>query len=228
MEFYNSPIWISLKVSFIATIITVILGILAAKWIISYRGKFKGVFDAILTLPLVLPPTVIGFFILVLIGKNGPIGQFLLRFDKNLIFSWQAEVITATVVAFPLMYKTTRGAFEQIDQNIINAARTLGVAEWRIFCRIMLPLSWPGMAAGGILAFTRALGEFGATLMVAGNIPGKTQTIPIAIYFAVANGQMEEALKLVLLIIGISMFVIVLTNMWSDYQLKFTSNSRRD
>ena len=228
MEFYNSPIWISLKVSFIATIITVILGILAAKCITSYRGKFKGVLDAILTLPLVLPPTVIGFFILVLIGKNGPVGQFLLKFDKNLIFSWQAEVITATVVAFPLMYKTTRGAFEQIDQNIINAARTLGIAEWRIFYRIMLPLSWPGMAAGGILAFTRALGEFGATLMVAGNIPGKTQTIPIAIYFAVANGHMDEALKLVLLIIGISMFVIVLTNIWSDYQLKFTSNSRRD
>lgn len=228
MEFYNSSIWISLKVSFIATIITVILGILAAKWIASYRGKFKGVFDAILTLPLVLPPTVIGFFILVLIGKNGPIGQFLLKFDKNLIFSWQAEVITATVVAFPLMYKTTRGSFEQIDQNILNAARTLGVAEWRIFYRIMLPLSWPGMAAGGILAFTRALGEFGATLMVAGNIPGKTQTIPIAIYFAVANGHMDQALKLVLLIIGISMFVIVLTNIWSDYQLKFTSNSRRD
>lgn len=228
MAFYSSPIWISLKTAFVATIITLFLGVLVGKWMAEYRGKMKGVWDAIFTLSMVLPPTVVGFFLLVLLGKNGPIGQLLLKFDKTLIFSWPAEVITATVVAFPLMYKTSRSSFEQIDQNVINAARTLGVSEWRIFYRIMLPLSWPGIAAGVVLAFARALGEFGATLMVAGSIPGKTTTIPTAIYFAVVNGEMDKALSLVLFIVAISMTVIVLTNIWSDDKLKFTSQSRRN
>ncbi|MEL7597982.1 MAG: molybdate ABC transporter permease subunit [Clostridiaceae bacterium] len=228
MDFYSSPIWISLKTAFVATIITLFLGVLVGKWMAEYRGKLKGVWDAIFTLSMVLPPTVVGFFLLVLLGKNGPIGQLLLKFDKTLIFSWPAEIITATVVAFPLMYKTSRSSFEQIDQNVINAARTLGVSEWRIFYRIMLPLSWPGIAAGVVLAFARALGEFGATLMVAGSIPGKTTTIPTAIYFAVVNGEMDKALSLVLFIVAISMTVIVLTNIWSDDKLKFTSQSRRN
>ena len=208
--------------------VTFFLGIAAACFVSGYKGKFKGLIDGVLTLPLVLPPTVVGFLLLLMFGKNGPLGKLLMAIGKTVIFSWPATVIAAAVVAFPLMYRTVRSAFEQIDQNIINAARTLGVSEWKIFWKITIPLSWPGVAAGTILAFARALGDFGATLMIGGNIPGKTLTIPAAIFFAAEGGEMRKALIWVMLIFVISLIVMTLMNYWTDYQSKMiTSNGRK-
>ena len=218
MEFDLSPLWISLKSSAIATFFTFFLGIAAARWMLSTRIKGKALIEGIFISPLVLPPTVVGFLLLLLFGRNGAIGQLLLKFDLTIIFTWQAAVITATVVSFPLMYKTALGAFEQIDANLLNAARTLGASEWEVFWRIMLPLAWPGIVAGTILAFARALGEFGATLMLAGNIPGQTQTIPMAIYFAVEAGDMRQAAIWVLIILSISLSVLTAVNFWTDLQ----------
>jgi len=152
------------------------------------------VVDGVFLLPLVLPPTVVGFFLLLLLGRNGPIGRLLLQFGATIVFSWPATVIAAAVVAFPLMYLTGRAALEQVDLQYLQAARTLGASEWRVFREVELPLAWPGVVAGTILSFARALGEFGATLMVAGNIPGRTATIPIAIYFAVEADDIGRAL----------------------------------
>jgi molybdate transport system permease protein len=222
-----SPMWISLKTAFTATVITFFIGIAAAQWMANYKGKLKGIIDTVFTLPLVLPPTVVGFFLLLIFGMNGPLGKILLKLGTNIIFSWSATVIAAVVVSFPLMYKTSRAALEQIDRNIVNAARTLGVSEWRVFWKITLPLAWPGIAAATVLSFARALGEFGATLMVAGNIPGKTQTIPVAIYFAAEGGEMNAALIWVILIVIISTTVILLMNYWTDHQRKFISGTRR-
>jgi molybdate transport system permease protein len=220
MNFDLSPAWISIKITFTATSIIFFLGLFTAWWMTNYRGKWQGLLDGIFTLPLVLPPTVAGFGILLLIGKNGPIGNFLNIFGLNIVFSWYAAVIAATVVAFPLMYKTSRGAFEQIDPNILNAARTLGASEWKVFWKITVPMAWPGIAAATALAFARSLGEFGATLMVAGSIPGKTQTIPIAIYFATQSGDMRIAVIWVSIIFAISLTVIVLMNYWNSHQSK--------
>jgi molybdate transport system permease protein len=220
MNFDLSPAWISIKITLCATIIIFFLGLSVAWFMANYRGRWQGLIDGVLTLPLVLPPTVAGFGILLLIGNNGPVGNFLDLFGVNIIFSWYAAVIAATVVAFPLMYKTSRGAFEQIDPNILNAARTLGASEWKLFWRVAVPLAWPGIAAATALAFARSLGEFGATLMVAGSIPGKTQTIPIAIYFATQSGDMRVALIWVLIIFTISLTVIVLMNYWNSFQDK--------
>ncbi|MEG4520650.1 MULTISPECIES: molybdate ABC transporter permease subunit [unclassified Microcoleus] len=218
MEFDISPLWISLKASAIATFITFFLGIAVARWMLSTRIRGKALIEGIFISPLVLPPTVVGFLLLLLFGRNGAIGQFLLQFDLTIIFTWQAAAITATVVSFPLMYKTALGAFEQIDANLLNAARTLGASEWQVFWRIMLPLAWPGILAGTILAFARALGEFGATLMLAGNIPGQTQTIPMAIYFAVEAGDMGQAAIWVLIILSISLTMLTAVNFWTDLQ----------
>lgn len=215
-----SPLVISLKTSFLATIITFVIGIMASYLMANYKGRYKGFIDGIFTLPLVLPPTVVGFFLLLLFGKNGVIGKYLLEFDVTIIFSWWATVISAIVVAFPMMYRTCRAAFEQIDNNMINAARTLGLSEWKIFYKIAVPLAWPGIIAGIVLSFTRALGEFGATLMLAGNIPGKTQTMPVAIFFAVEGGDMNKAMMWVLIITTISIGMILILNYWSETQQK--------
>lgn len=213
-----SPLWISLKTAFVATIFAFSVGIAAARWMYSYGGKAKGLIDGLFTLPLVLPPTVIGFLLLLLLGRNSPVGQLLKQLGITVIFSWSATVIAATVVAFPLMYKTVLSAFEQIDKDLIHCARTLGASEWRIFWQILLPLALPGVVSGTILAFARALGEFGATLMLAGSIPGKTQTMPIAIFFAAEAGKMGEALNWVLLMVAIALLVIAAINYWSGTQ----------
>lgn len=215
-----SPLWISIKTATIATTITFFLGLIASYLMANFKGKSKGLIDGLLTLPLILPPTVVGFFLLLICGKNGPIGKFLLIFDKSLIFSWVATIIAATVVAFPMMYKTTRSAFEQIDINIILAARTLGLSEFRIFYKIAIPLAWPGIIGGLVLSFARAIGEFGATLMLAGNIPGRTQTMPLAIFFAVEGGDMKTAALWVAIIVTLSLFLILAMNYWSEIQLK--------
>ena len=212
-----SPLVISIKTASLATAVTFFLGLAAARWVMTIK-HWRGLIDGIFTLPMVLPPTVVGFFLLILCGKNGPLGQFLLQFDLSIVFSWPATVIASTVVAFPMMYRTTLGAFEQIDENLLYAGRTLGMTEWRIFWRILLPAAWPGVAAGTILAFARALGEFGATIMLAGNIPGRTQTMATAIYSAVQAGDRTLAFRWAVVIMVISFGVIMLMNHWAALQ----------
>lgn len=207
-----SPLIISIKTSLVATLITFILGIIISYKIFWYKGRYESLIDTILTLPLVLPPTVVGFFILITIGKNGPVGMILKKIDINLIFTWTATVISAVIVSFPIMYRSLKSSFEQIDNNMIFAAKTLGLSEKEIFMKIMLPISYPGIIGAVILSFARAIGEFGATLMIAGNIPGKTQTMPIAIFFAVESGDMNKAMIWVMIIIGISAIVITISN----------------
>ncbi len=204
-----SPLLVSFKTSIVATIIAFFFGVIAARLVLRLRGRTQAILDGIFTLPMVLPPTVLGFFLLVIFGRNSPIGRLLMEIGIRIIFSWEATVIAAAVVAFPLIYKTVRASFEQIDPTVLQAARTLGLPETLIFFRIMIPMAWSGAAAGSILGFARALGEFGATLMIAGNIPGRTQTIPIAIFFSAEGGHMNLALMWVLLIVAISFSVII-------------------
>ncbi|MEW8974479.1 MAG: molybdate ABC transporter permease subunit [Tissierellaceae bacterium] len=211
-----SPLIISLRAAIFSTTIDFILGIYCA-YFISKSKRFKGVMDGILTLPLVLPPTVVGFFLLILLGKNSIIGKILLKFDTSVMFSKAATIISATVVSFPLMYRTARGAFEQFDKDMIYVARTLGLSEHEIFKKIILPNSFSNIVAGTILTFARSLGEFGATIMIAGNIPGKTQTMSVAIYSAVQSGNRQLAYKWVILMATISFFIMILMN-------KFESN----
>lgn len=219
-----TPIWISLKTATAATTITFFFGILAARIMLGYQGKIKGILEGLLTAPLVLPPTVVGFLLLLLLGKNGLIGQILDGLGIRIVFSWYATVIASTAVAFPLMYKTAGGAFQQIDSNLIACARTLGASEWTIFWRILLPLGKPGLIAGTLLSFARALGEFGATLMLAGAIPNQTQTIPIAIFLAAEGGAMDRAFLLVLIMLGISLGVMSAINYWTEGKPTYQSN----
>jgi molybdate ABC transporter permease protein len=212
-----TPLWISVKTSLLATFITFFAGIAAAYWMLGYRGKGKSLIEGIFVSPLILPPTVVGFLLLMFFGKYGIAGQFLGNFGGfSVVFNWYGAAIAATVVSFPLMYRTALGAFEQIDENLLLVAKTLGAKQSTIFWRIMLPLSLPGVLAGTILAFARALGEFGATLMLAGNIPGQTQTMPLAIYFAVEGGANNEAWFWSLVIIGTSLSGIVGANVWQE------------
>jgi molybdate transport system permease protein len=215
-----SPLWISLKTALLATFITFFLGISAAYWMLGYRGKGKSLIEGIFVAPLILPPTVVGFLLLLFFGKNGPVGKLLEPFDTTIVFTWYGAAIAATVVSFPLMYKTALGAFSQIDANLLRVARTLGAKELTIFWRISLPLAFPGIIAATTLAFARALGEFGATLMLAGNIPGQTQTIPMAIYFAVEAGAINEAWFWSITIMIISLSGIILANFWQELQYK--------
>ncbi|WP_407889747.1 molybdate ABC transporter permease subunit [Scytonema sp. NUACC26] len=220
MPYDLSPLWISLKTSLLATFITFFLGIAAAYWMLGYRGKGKSLIEGIFVSPLILPPTVVGFLLLLLFGKNGPLGKLMEPLNFSVVFTWYGAAIAATVVSFPLMYKTALGAFEQIDSNLLRVARTLGVKDSTIFWRIGLPLALPGVLAATTLAFARALGEFGATLMLAGNIPGQTQTIPMAIYFAVEGGAINEAWFWSIAIIVISLSGIIATNFWQENQGK--------
>lgn len=223
--FSLTPLWISLKTATVSTIIACILGTLCAKWIVSYKGKLKGLIDGLLNLPLVLPPTVVGFFLLLLIGKNGPVGKFLSLGGYSLIFTWEATVLAASTVAFPLMYKTVRSSLEQVDNNCIQAAKTLGVSDFRIFLKVTLPQAWSGIVAGTLLSFARSLGEFGATLMIAGNIPNRTQTMPIAIFFAAESGNTKEALLWVMMIVALSLSITVCLNIWLHRKQKHRHSS---
>lgn len=188
-----SPLWVSLRVSGVATTLIFVSGTATAYGLHRYRGRGRSLVDGLLLTPLVLPPTVVGFGLLLAIGRNGPVGQLLQYGGLRLVFTWYAAVLAAVVVAFPLFYRAAIGAFEQIDPALLDAARVEGASEWAVFWHIALPLAFPGILAGTLLAFARALGEFGATLMVAGNVPGQTQTIPIAIYFAVEAGALKES-----------------------------------
>lgn len=206
-----TPLWISLKVAATATVFTFFLGLLAARLVMT-MGKLKGLIDGIFSLPMVLPPTVVGFFLLVLFGKNGIPGKILESMGTSVLFTWKGAVIAAVVVTFPIMYRTSRGALEQVDPNLIHAARTLGMSELKIFFRVILPVARPGVAAAAILSFARALGEFGATIMIAGNIAGKTQTISVAIYTAMQSGNRELAFRWVFMIMAISFVTIFVMN----------------
>jgi molybdate transport system permease protein len=221
-----SPALISLKTASVAILATFVTGLLAAALVARLRRReWKMILDGILTLPLVLPPTVAGFFLLAVFGVRGPVGRFFLDFfSVKIAFSWGATVLASTVIAFPLMYRSARGALEQVDPNLIYAARTLGMSEWAIFRKVSLPMAMPGVASGAVLAFARGLGEFGATAMIAGNIAGKTRTLPLAIYSAVAAGDMETASDYVLVIILSAFVIIALMN----YFTALETNPRRE
>lgn len=214
IESYLMPLWISCKTVLTTTVITFFLGIAVARWMARYSGPCKSLIDGVFILPLVLPPTVVGFGLLLLFGKNGPLGEFFSWFNTTIVFSWPATVISAVVMTFPLMYMSARAGFEQVDVNVENAARTLGAGEWRIFWTVTMPMAWPAVVAATILAFARALGEFGATLMLAGNIPGKTSTIPVAIYFSIQAGHNDRALVLVAIVLAISFASLAALAYW--------------
>ena len=206
------PLWLTLKVALLATLSAGLAGIALAWWLSRSQFPGKSILDSILVLPMVLPPTVIGYYLIVLIGRNGVLGRYLHDWlGINLIFTWQGAVIAASVVSLPLVYKGARAAFEEVDGRFTHAARTLGAGEFELFFRIALPLAIRGIAAGLMLAFARAMGEFGATLMIAGNLPGKTQTLSIAVYEAVQAGDDGRALWLTLIISVVCMVVLVIS-----------------
>lgn len=216
-----SPLIISLKAGIIATVIAFFLGIFAARWVMKLSSRMKWVVDGILTLPLVLPPTVAGFFLLLLFSLKRPFGKYLwTTWGVKVVLSFPGCVIAASVIAFPLMYRNARAAFEQVDINMIYAARTLGMSERKIFWKVVVPIAAPGIASGTVLAFARALGEYGATSMLAGNILGKTQTIAVAIASEVAAGNMDVAGFWVAVIITISFAIVFVINMISGKGMK--------
>ena len=223
-----SPIWISLATSIFATLLVFAIALPLAAWRERQNRPAMAVVDSLVLLPLVLPPTVVGFFLLLIFGRNGPIGQLLLSLGTSIVFTWSATVIAAAVVAFPLMYLTARAALEQVDERLLQAARTLGASEWRVFREIMLPLAWPGVLAGTILSFARALGEFGATLMLAGNIPGKTATIPIAIYFAVEANDLDAAYVWCAIDVLISLSLLAGLYYWTHNRIRGLTRTARD
>jgi molybdate transport system permease protein len=205
-----TPLLLSLKVAAWSTAINLVLGVAVGYLLARRRFIGRELLDAVLTLPMVLPPTVLGYYLLVLIGKRGWVGQWLHEtFGINLIFTWQGAVIAATLVAFPLVLKSARSAFEGVDPQLEKAARVLSLPEWAVFFRVTLPLAWRGILAGTLLAFARALGEFGATLMVAGSIPGHTQTLSVAVYEAVQAGQ-DSLANVLVLITSITCVVVLL------------------
>lgn len=217
MDMSWSALFLSLKVSLWAVSINLVLGGGTGYFLARKRFFGKEVLDTLLTLPMVMPPTVLGYYLLVLIGRQGIIGKWLNSIGINLIFTWQGAVIAAAIVTFPLVFKPARAAFESIDQNYENTAKVLGLSEIAIFFRITLPLAWRGILAGLLLAFARALGEFGTTLMVAGSIPGKTQTLSIAVYEAVQTGDDKVANTLVI-IISVVCIIVLLSAKYLSFQ----------
>ena len=207
--------WISVKTALCATGIVFFAGLYAARFVYGLK-RFRGIIDGLFTLPMVLPPTVVGFFILLAVGKNSPFGRFLLQFQIQLVFSWGATVIASAVVSFPMMYRTGLGSMEQMDRNLIYAGRTLGMSERRIFWTVMIPSCRKGILAGTVLAMARAIGEFGATMMVAGNIPGRTQTLSTAVYTAMQAGDRTSAFRWVLVILALSLPMMFFINYFGN------------
>ncbi|MCO6504830.1 MAG: molybdate ABC transporter permease subunit [Snodgrassella sp.] len=202
---------LSLKIAFWATFINLVIGVLLGYVLARKNIWGRALIDTVLTLPMVMPPTVLGYYLLVIMGKNGFIGQWLQQaFDINLIFTWQGAVVAATIVSLPLVFKPARAAFEALDIQLEQAGRVLGISNLAIFFRITLPLAWRGILAGVLLAFARSLGEFGATLMVAGSIPGQTQTLSIAVYEAVQSGDDQLANRLVLIISAVCIVLLLM------------------
>ena len=204
-----SPLKLSIEIAIVAGIIVIVAGTLLGKWMAKRNFKGKLLLETVLLLPMVLPPTVIGFLLIIVFGKNSIFGELIIwLFDQPVMFTWWAAVIAATVVAFPLMYQSAKTGFESVDEDIENAARVDGANEWQVFFFISVPLALKALVSGGILSFTRALGEFGATLMFAGNLPGKTQTMPLAIYMAIDSGKMSLAWSWVICMIAISFLML--------------------
>lgn len=215
------PLILSVKVAGIATVIVFIVGVGMAFLLARRSFTGKSVIESLFLLPLVLPPTVVGFGLLILFGKNGWIGKWLINwFDIQIVFTWIGAVIASVVVAFPLMYQAASAAFQTLDEKLEQAARTMGASEWRIFWTVSFPLAWPGVLAGLVLSFARALGEFGATLMIAGYIPGQTDTLPIAIYFAAEAGQMEQATGWVIIIVALGFSAMMWLNWWGRRNMR--------
>ena len=216
-----SPLYISLKTGSVATIISFFLGLFAARKVIKAGPKVKAVADGLLTLPMVLPPTVAGFFLLLLFSRRRPLGIFLYdQLDIKVVQSWLGCIIAATVIAFPLMYRNARAAFEQIDVNLVYAGRTLGMSEGKIFWKVVIPTAGPGIISGTILTFARALGEYGATSMLAGNIPGKTGTISQKIAMVIQDGDYLTAGVWVIIVLIIAFTVIFLMNLFTGRNMK--------
>lgn len=216
-----SPLLLSLKTACISTGITFLTGMFAARKVEKLR-RGKTILDTVLTLPMILPPTVAGFFLLLIFGNSSPIGRWLSGHGISVVFSFAGTVVAAVVVSFPLMYRTARSAFEQMDKNLIYAGETLGLSNYKIFWKIIFPNCFPGIAGGTILAFARALGEFGATIMLAGNIPGRTQTAAIAVYSAMQNGNRVQAYQWVVVLVLISFISVLLVNVVEKQQMKYT------
>ena len=210
-----SPLWISLKIAVVSTIITFIIGVIVA-YAVSKIKKGKTIIDSVISIPLVLPPTVVGFLLLVVFGSNSWLGKALGNAGIEIVFTITGGVIAAAIVSFPIMYRTTRGAIEQVDANIVDVARTLGMSEWTIFRKVIMPNAWPGIAAGAVLTFARALGEFGATIMIAGNIPGHTRTMSVAIYTFMQSGNRSKAYVWVGIVIGFSVLTLVGVNLITE------------
>lgn len=204
---------LSLKIALWATVFNLILGV-GIGYLFARKAVWgRELLDTLLTLPMMMPPTVLGYYLLVVLGKNGFIGQFLQQYlNINLIFTWQGAVVAATVVSFPLVFKPARAAFDSLDPQLEQAGRVLGISNVGVFLRITLPLAWRGILAGVLLAFARSMGEFGATLMVAGSIPGQTQTLSIAVYEAVQAGDDQLANTLVLIISVVCILILLLTS----------------
>lgn len=216
-----SPLFISLKTGIVATVISLFLGIFAARKVVKAGNKVKAAVDGILTMPLVLPPTVAGFFLLLLFSRRRPLGMFLFdEFGIKVVQTWLGCVIAATVIAFPLMYRNARAAFEQIDVNLVYAGRTLGMSETQIFWKVVVPTAGPGIASGTILTFARALGEYGATSMLAGNIPHKTATISQRIAMVIQDGDYATAGVWVVIIVAIAFGIVFFMNMISAKSMK--------
>lgn len=216
-----SPLFISIKTGIAATIVSFFLGIWAARKVLKAKTGLRAVLDGILTLPLVLPPTVAGFFLLLIFGTRRTVGSCLYTtFDIKIVQSWAGCVIAATVIAFPLMYRNARAAFEQVDVNLIYAGQTLGMSDRKIFWKVIVPAAGPGIASGTVLAFARAIGEYGATSMLAGNILGKTRTVSVAIASETAAGNYDVAGFWVVVIVVISFVIVVLINIVSGRGMK--------
>lgn len=214
MEGVWVPLLLSLKVAGWATAINLVLGVATGYFLARTRFLGRNLLDSMLTLPMVMPPTVLGYYLLVLTGRNSALGSWLHdTFGINLIFTWQGAVLASTVVAFPLVFKPARAAFEEVNPQLEQAARILGLNELAVFFRITLPLAWRGILAGLLLAFARALGEFGATLMIAGSIPGRTQTLSIAVYEAVQAGQ-DSTANLLVMITSLVCISVLLSAGW--------------
>lgn len=211
-----SPLWISLHTAAATITIVFFIGVIIAWWVERLQSQSLKIFaDAVITLPMVLPPTVAGFFLLYFFGNNRFLGQLIYQLTGiKIAFSWLATVLAAVVISLPLMYRSARGALSQVDKGMLEAARSLGMTEWRIFWRIHLPNALPGIIAGGLLAFARGLGEFGATAMIAGNIAGRTRTLPLAVYSAVAAGDWDAAGWYVAVIVGICLLVVIGLNVY--------------
>ena len=222
-----SPLWVTLRTTGTAIVFIFVLGLAAAYFALRIPKRAQDIADAVFTIPMVLPPTVCGFLLLLGLGNSSPVGRWFIDVGFPLIFSWPATVIAAVVVAFPLMYRSARGAFENLDPNMLDAARTLGWSNRKIFFKLMLPLSWSSIAAGTVLSFARALGEFGATLFLAGNYVGITRTIPIAIYFEWMSGNIDVALFWTAVILVFSFIVILFINLWSRRTTKYRRGAEK-